>query len=260
MTVASNMVTVKGRRLEQPTVFYHGSSAAVVDPRGRWNLSQKKVLTAGQLENWGVMRITRDPRDHQIDQSNFGQTFPHFLSTLEKTLGKDKVSRPIESWTQRIDRGDEATLEREFDQCIRQKIRLLVIVLPDNDATTYKQIKKLGDVSKGINTVCLLNTNKKFYKAPASNAGYFANIALKINLKLGGINHTLKDFTPLYQNTMVVGIDVTHPSPGPTKKTAPSVAAMVASVDDQVILPSFHCSPSCRKKLIWRQTSLDSGQ
>lgn len=60
-----------------------------------------------------------------------------------------------------------------------------------------------------------------------------ANIALKFNLKLRDINHIIggKGLGIIDQgNTMVVGIDVTHPSAG-SASAAPSVAAMVASVD-----------------------------
>ncbi|KAG4268337.1 hypothetical protein FPRO04_12443 [Fusarium proliferatum] len=48
-----------------------------------------------------------------------------------------------------------------------------------------------------------------------------ANIALKVNLKLGGINQ---------HKVMAIGIDVTHPLPG-SPSDASSVSAMVASVD-----------------------------
>lgn len=54
----------------------------------------------------------------------------------------------------------------------------------------------------------------------------------KINLKLKGTNHVLKDsdYGILSRApTMVVGIDVTHPPPG--AEGAPSVAAVVASCD-----------------------------
>lgn len=60
-----------------------------------------------------------------------------------------------------------------------------------------------------------------------------ANVALKFNLKLGGINQIVenKNLGIVDQNkTMVVGIDVTHPSPG-SSSNAPSVSAMVASID-----------------------------
>ena len=38
---------------------------------------------------------------------------------------------------------------------------------------------------------------------------------------------------------MVAGIDVTYPFPGPTKKTAPSVVAMLVRVDKEVLLFYF---------------------
>ncbi|KAF6224562.1 hypothetical protein HO173_013002 [Letharia columbiana] len=39
---------------------------------------------------------------------------------------------------------------------------------------------------------------------------------------------------------MVIGIDVTHPSPGPAKRTALSVAAMVANVDNELAQWPIH--------------------
>jgi hypothetical protein len=59
------------------------------------------------------------------------------------------------------------------------------------------------------------------------------NLAMKINLKLGGRNHQLhpsKLGIISEGRTMVVGIDVTHPAPG-TSKNVPSIAAVVASTD-----------------------------
>ena len=59
-----------------------------------------------------------------------------------------------------------------------------------------------------------------------------AGIALKMNLKSGGTNHLLSlgDLGFLEQGkTMLVGIDVTHPS-GSMKGT-PSIAGVVASID-----------------------------
>lgn len=62
---------------------------------------------------------------------------------------------------------------------------------------------------------------------------YWANIAHKFNLKLGGINQSLaRDrLGPLSDGkAMLVGMDVTHPSPG-SVEGAPSIAGVVASID-----------------------------
>jgi len=63
---------------------------------------------------------------------------------------------------------------------------------------------------------------------------YLSNIALKLNTKLGGVNHLLDDASMQWlrkKKTMMVGIDVTHPSPL-SKEGSPSIAAVVANVDD----------------------------
>ena len=65
------------------------------------------------------------------------------------------------------------------------------------------------------------------------NVNISANVALKVNLKLGGTNQRLNpaDLGFLrHGNTIVVGLDVTHPRPGSVKGT-PSIAGIVASVD-----------------------------
>ena len=67
------------------------------------------------------------------------------------------------------------------------------------------------------------------------DATYFINVALKFNLKLGGTNHILKEVDMgiiSKGQTMVVGIDVIHPSPGSGKA---SIAFMVASIDKDLV-------------------------
>jgi hypothetical protein len=84
------------------------------------------------------------------------------------------------------------------------------------------------DVKKGLLNVCTLGL--KFAKA---NDQYYANIALKFNLKLGGRNQYLnnnKIGIIAEGKTIVASIDVTHLTPG-SASNAPSVAGIVAFVD-----------------------------
>ena len=70
-------------------------------------------------------------------------------------------------------------------------------------------------------------------KMRKANVNISANVSLKVNLKLGGVNQGLSpvDLGFLrHGNTMVIGIDVTHPKPGSIKNT-PSIAGVVASID-----------------------------
>jgi eukaryotic translation initiation factor 2C len=66
---------------------------------------------------------------------------------------------------------------------------------------------------------------------------YFSNVALKVNTKLGGMNHLLAEDAMRWlktKPTMIVGMDVTHPGPTSVEGT-PSIAAVVASVDDSFV-------------------------
>ena len=252
------MVDVQGRVLDRPTIIYQpNSTPPTINDTGRWNLMNQTVSKAKRLEDWGILRILRNQRDMQDEVKIFEDNLGFLLDTFKKTLGQGNVETPRRSWPKQIGRGDETALRKEFDHCREERIRFLMIVLPDNDASTYSLIKRIGDIDYGINTVCVLDQPRKIY---SHSAGYLANVALKVNLKLGGINHKLRNLSTIYEHTMVIGIDVTHPSPGQTKRTAPSVAAMVASVDSQVPLSCPHYPPYQKTLLMKRLASLHSGQ
>ena len=119
---------------------------------------------------------------------------------------------------------------RMFSIAGPNKPRFVLCVLPYNDVAIYNSIKTTADTKAGIHTVCVIGN--KFMKEQRQEQ-YFGNISLKFNLKAGGINQTVdpaKLGVISEGKTMVVGLDVTHPSPG-SKEGAPSVAAIVASVD-----------------------------
>lgn len=129
-------------------------------------------------------------------------------------------------------RENDRNLEGFFDAANSKGVKLLIVILPSQDSVLYRQIKVLGDVQCGIHTCCIIGS--KVSQPGKSNQQYFANVALKLNLKLGGINQSLslpEKYGIIKEGkTMLVGIDVTHPSPG-SLSGAPSVAGVVASVD-----------------------------
>ena len=127
-----------------------------------------------------------------------------------------------------FDRGNTQQFKLSL-QDIAKRYEFALIILPEQDTLLYNTIKKICDVQLGLMTVCVVS--KSFTKA--SNAQYFANVALKINLKLGGTNHAVEGPGMNFikdGKTMVVGYDVTHPS-AESQSNAPSIAGMVASID-----------------------------
>ncbi|RLN15945.1 uncharacterized protein C2845_PM02G02500 [Panicum miliaceum] len=112
-----------------------------------------------------------------------------------------------------------------------QQLELLMIVLPDANASVfYGRAKRLCETELGIITQCCLPKNVQ-----KGGQQYLRNLALKINVKVGGRNTVLLD--ALHRRihlltdlpTIIFGADVTHPAAG--EDAAPSIAAVIASMD-----------------------------
>ncbi|EEB94669.1 hypothetical protein MPER_06481 [Moniliophthora perniciosa FA553] len=106
---------------------------------------------------------------------------------------------------------------------------LIVVVLPEDGNEIYTAVKHFGDIKQGVATQCV-KSGKAFRAKPQ----YWANVALKINVKLGGINlvpdpSSVAVLTDPQNPTIVMGADVIHPAPGSDGR--PSFTALVSNVD-----------------------------
>lgn len=210
---------------------YHGNK--VTSTRfGSWNMADTKFSSAADLSYWTYLWISaRGSYEPWQNDQALKITLDNFSATL----------REVGMNTAECRRGmrivvDPSRPEAEIDNAIhkfnstpnKRPPKLILIILSANDSAIYNRVKYACDVKEGILNVCVVAS--KFAKA---NSQYHANVALKINLKLGGRNQSL-DSSKLgiiaSGKTMLVGIDVTHPAPG-SSANAPSVASIVASVD-----------------------------
>lgn len=232
-----SLVAVHGRLLDSPKLRYKNNTYKEPS-NGSWAMHMPVVQfkVAKDLTSWGILNLTwtsKSPTKPPLANGDL----PRISVALGKALGRTGIttSRTIgpKKVTVELD-GDNYLfkLRNIFNNIAKDPCQLIFVILSDEaPSALYQQVKKLADVAYGIHTVCCLDTKVKDCKD--ANLG---NMALKVNLKLKGINQTvdspslnlIKD-----KKTMVVGIDVTHPSPG-SSSIAPSVAGMVASVDDHL--------------------------
>lgn len=231
MAVTPKLLTVPGRVLNGPDVRYHNNKVASTR-FGSWNMVDIQFTTRTALQNWTYLWISSQrTRDLWPDEVALRATIAGFTAVLRSVGVNATDCAPGIHITV-----DPARPETQIDDAFRRFTnspskpppRLILAVLPSTDAAVYNRIKYLSDVEKGVLNVCVVAS--KFARA---NSQYHTNVALKVNLKLGGQNQAL-DNAKLglisEGKTMVVGIDVTHPSSG-SAGNAPSVAGIVASTD-----------------------------
>ena len=216
-----------------PAVKYSG--VQTTRPRfGSWDMRSVKFVRAAKLLGWTYLRISRQ---EVRSPWRSDEDFQHKVNELQSKLNELGISANncmpglhITVNSQNIDAQIENSLHKLAINVKRP--RLVLVIVPEKENTAiYNRVKYVCDVKEGILNVCVLDS--KFFKA---NPQYLANVGLKFNLKLGGINHSLDQPSMKFlqlKKTMIVGIDVTHPSPG-SSSTAPSVAGIVASVDEHL--------------------------
>lgn len=224
-----NLITVPGRILAPPQVRYHTGYGQVLS--GSWNMKANTLNAGGTLGTWAVLTIIKNG----VKQPGFrhreitpAEAFRNCMKEMGITANSKAIDHEIT-----VNHNKDPEIDKEI-QNISKSARFLVVLLPVKDSELFKHIKRVGDIKVGIPTICVLR--EKFCKDSSTLAQkqYFSNVALKLNLKLGGTNQLVPDMGIISEDkTMVVGIDVTHPSPG-SAGNAPSVAGMAASVDSRL--------------------------
>ncbi|KAI1757701.1 ribonuclease H-like domain-containing protein [Xylaria castorea] len=237
VTISPNLITVEGRVLREPQVVY-GKKEINING-GSWNmLSGKEPLkfaARGELRgDWSVLFVNM-PNTYARAKTFTPAEKKALEDKLEGVLretgisitGQKKLSNDM-TLSGTDDKELEAFIKRAAD-----KLVLLFVVLPAVQMPLYNRLKQLADQKYGIHTICSVGS-----KISSMNGQdqYLRNEALKVNLKFGGQNHHIQSpgLELINENkTMIVGIDVTHPSPG-SSSHAPSISAMVASTDSKL--------------------------
>ena len=210
------MIEIVGRRLQMPDVKYQ--KLVTSKPRegkrenrsGSWNMEGLKFSKPMSLTKWAVIRFKFKNSYKTDDQLRMAvQNFRNEMAL------NGLVSQPPEGpHIHTIQDMDDGVIGTALKNLFEQHVPNALIVLPNAEAPLYNRIKTAGDIMGGIQTTCV--TEDKFMGRGCDDRQYFSNVSLKINLKLGGVNHIANDIDlPVISQgkTMVVGYDVTHPAP-----------------------------------------------
>ncbi|KDQ20590.1 hypothetical protein BOTBODRAFT_169326 [Botryobasidium botryosum FD-172 SS1] len=235
ITVGQHMAVVPGRVLPAPIPTYAWGTAGV-DDRASWNMRNVQFVQGATLANWAVL-VLRAPQGDNFDEGDdreLRDIIRNFSNMCAKSGMKVQGAPPPIHFA--ILPASINELSGAIEGAVRGVIpspslkpSVIMVILSNKDSTIYSMVKYLCDTKLDVQTVCVQATNIR-----KGQPQYYANVALKFNVKLGGVNHTLdtKSLSWLRDApTMLMGADVTHPSPFSVKGT-PSIAAVVGSVDD----------------------------
>ncbi|KAG9251476.1 ribonuclease H-like domain-containing protein [Emericellopsis atlantica] len=246
ITVAKNLLAIDARVLNAPKIQYRGGGANTkINPRdGSWNMQGVQVHKGGKVNKWTWCEI--GPRQPTADMPTAVNRFAQVAEATGLDIGPPTSAPAHFMQTDAALHGDG--LDRLFQWVQSQQIGFILFVFsPKEDKSgVYNRIKVYGDCKYGIHTSCMVSSKFLPRGGGAMDASwrpeaYFANCALKWNLKAGGINHKLaEDIKTLKpeEATMIIGYDVTHPTNMPAAKAGkdspPSLVGVVSSVDKEL--------------------------
>lgn len=248
--VGKNLVTVPGRILKPPTLLY-SARQTMVPTFGSWNLNNLKFAKKGrQIDKWAWAAI----RPNGFLRQRADNTMAVFISTvIDSGVGIDRKALKLTS--NMIDGRDDREVERNvadfLQECVTKQAQYVFFILPDEGTALYATVKTLADCQFGVHTTCMVQ--KKFLEGKVATS---ANIAMKVNLKMGGVNHQLDHSSPVgalkLAHTMIVGYDVTHPTNMVAgKENLPSLVGLVASIDkDLAQWPAVTWEQTSRQEML----------
>lgn len=212
------------RVLPPPRLKYHetGKETMVEPYRGQWNMINKKMIDGGNVQHWTCLSFsTRVSRDLPFQ---FCNELVNMCTSKGMVFNRTPLL-PIRS----VHPSHIEGALRDVSKQSSKKLQLLIIILPDIKGS-YAKIKRICETELGIVSQC-----SQPREASRLQKQYLENLALKINVKVGGRNTVLMDAIQRRiphvtdRPTIIFGADVTHPQPG--EDSSPSIAAVVASMD-----------------------------
>jgi len=211
------MMQVTARLLPAPNITFAGGTTEKFSS-GAWNLKGKKfAMPATDLWTKVTYLDLRRPGTKPCQNVNdlikgINDGIKRYLGSNSKVLTfKDFVH--ARELPRAISPNNLAkALGSTFSVLLEKDIRLVLIILPDKSQDTYYAVKKAGDLTAGVHTICTVRDEKDNVK---SDMGFIANLMLKFNQKLGGVNFELQPLAGYdnlvggkNSNTMIVGADV----------------------------------------------------
>ncbi|XP_023732389.1 protein argonaute 7 [Lactuca sativa] len=233
--ILKEMTRLNGRILRPPKLkLGDGGEVRDLTPSRhdrQWNFSGSQVFEGSRIGRWALISFGGTDEQKRI--------IPKFIDQLTQRcqqlgifLNKNTVIKPQFESMQVLN--NVCLLEsklKKIQRAASDNLQLLICVM-EKKHKGYADLKRIGETNIGVMSQCCLYQN-----LARLSSQFLANLALKINAKIGGCTVALYTSLPaqiprvltLDEPVMFLGADVTHPHP--LDDFSPSVAAVVGSVN-----------------------------
>ncbi|KAJ0105332.1 hypothetical protein Patl1_19511 [Pistacia atlantica] len=243
--ISEKLASVEARILPAPWLKYHdtGREKDCLPQVGQWNMMNKKMVNGGTVNHWLCINFSRSVQDQ------VARGFCYELAQMCYISGMAFEPEPVlPVITARPEQVERVLKTRYHDAMTKLGHYSLISFYP---CICIGDLKRICETDLGLVSQCCLT--KHVFRMSKQ---YLANVALKINVKVGGRNTVLVDAIsrriPLVSDrpTIIFGADVTHPHPG--EDSSPSIAAVVASQDwpEVTKYAGLVCAQAHRQELI----------
>ncbi|AES65969.2 eukaryotic translation initiation factor 2c [Medicago truncatula] len=230
ISIDKKLASVEARVLPSPWLKYHdsGREKEHLPQVGQWNMLNKKVINGSNVRYWACINFSRSVQESTAH--GFCQQLVQMCQITGLEFSQEPVIPVYSARPDQVKKALKYVHTTALDKLDGKELELLIAILPDNNGSLYGDLKRICETDLGLISQCCLA--KYVFKI---NRQYLANVALKINVKMGGRNTVLLDALswriPLVSDipTIIFGADVTHAESG--DDSGPSIAAVVASQD-----------------------------
>ena len=223
--ISSAMPSVKSRVLKNPELQFGNGGKLNPGVTGRWDLRGKTFFIPNRqpLDAWAFVVL-----DGAVDDAT-ARNFVNVFARTYKGHGGNVTAMPI---MERPTRGKpwNQLVRDAFTNCgnsFKKMPKIIFFVVPRKETHAYEMIKKYADCYDAVPSQVLLANHVR-----KADGQYCSNVCMKVNAKLGG--QTSKavggaiPLTGLTDDTVFIGVDVSHAAPGQQKA---SIASMCLSMD-----------------------------
>ena len=248
MDINPDLVRLSGCRVKSPQITF--SNKTVDIQQHRWSLRDNRKVSPpdGHTLSWGIVSVVKSNPSRRISFTD-----PEYLEMIRNVWIENGLPiNDIDCVHKECAIQDER--DPKLDQCVCEVINklkdqeqlkhsiFLVVCLDEGaskDIALFNRVKVLTDKNHGIHSIVV--QKRKFLpnqvalqpdpKEMKTLLSYWTNLALKINLKIGGNNQALSDLDKkdIFNGHLFIGYDVTHPPPKKQTKSPRSVGKTVSA-------------------------------